>query len=207
MTAVCALVDALRHDPFYVAITEGCADNEALRREMLCQYFDYSMSEGARLGRCLVVLEETPAAAVWLLPASEEQTVSAAQAKTEFLATLLGPKGAANYHRIIEFMAPRAQAIVSVSAWYLSIIGVSPGGQGRGVGRRLVEPTLAEADHVGAACYLETFSPHNLRFYERLDFKVVASHQEPVTGEEYFIMERMPDESREHNILLSQEPT
>ncbi len=194
--SVWALVASLRHDPFYVAITEHCGDNEDRRREMLFQYFDYSMSEGARLGRC-VIAQDSAAAAVWLLPVSPEQTVAAGRAKAEFLASALGPIGAANYHRIIEFMAPRAQSVVSGPAWYLSIIGVSPTAQGRGVGARLVQTTLAEADDAGAACFLETFSPRSLRFYERLGFKVVASHQEPVTGEEYFIMERAPNNSLE----------
>jgi hypothetical protein len=56
---------------------------------------------------------------------------------------------------------------------------------------------LAEADDVGAACFLETFSGRNISFYDRLDFKVVATHKEPVTGSEYFVMERAPDKSRE----------
>ena len=70
---------------------------------------------------------------------------------------------------------------------------MSPTTQGRGVGARIVQTTLAEADDAGAACFLETFSPRSPRFYERLGFKVVASHKEPVTGEEYFIMERAPN--------------
>src|SRR5258707_9810348 len=33
--------------------------------------------------------------------------------------------------------------------WYLSIIGVTPSAQGQGIGKRLIEPTLAEADDAG----------------------------------------------------------
>lgn len=46
-----ALVDALRFDPFYVAISQEFADDEERRREALARYFDYSMSEGERRGR------------------------------------------------------------------------------------------------------------------------------------------------------------
>jgi ribosomal protein S18 acetylase RimI-like enzyme len=89
--------------------------------------------------------------------------------------------------------APVVHALaVAGMAWYLSIIGVSPAAQGLGVGRGLVQTTLAEADHAGAACFLETFVPRNLAFYERLGFGVVTSHKEPVTSEEYFIMHRTP---------------
>jgi hypothetical protein len=62
---VAALVDSLRYDPFYVAITEEFADNEARRRQALALYFDYSMSEGARVGRLVVWPDPAVGAAVW----------------------------------------------------------------------------------------------------------------------------------------------
>lgn len=187
-----ALVESLRDDPFYQAISVAFGCDHVRRDEALFRYFDYSMSEGVRLGRCLVASEGPPAAAVWLLPAAAEQNALASRNKAAFLVEALGESGAANYHRIIDFMAPRAQAMVPDSAWYLSIIGVSPSGQGQGVGARLARLTLSEADAAGATCYLETFSPRNLRFYDRLGFRTVASHREPVTAEEYCIMERTP---------------
>jgi GNAT superfamily N-acetyltransferase len=101
-----------------------------------------------------------------------------AKAKAEFLAAALGAAGADAYRRIVDFMRPRALAAIPEPAWYLSIVGVTPSAQGQGIGRRHVEPTLAEADAAGADCYLETFDPRNPRFYERLGFSAVASHAE-----------------------------
>jgi hypothetical protein len=49
-----ALVDSLRYDPFYVAITRELADNETRRRQALALYLDYSMSEGVRMGHLVV---------------------------------------------------------------------------------------------------------------------------------------------------------
>jgi hypothetical protein len=46
-----ALVESLRYDPFYVAITDEFAGSEPRRLKALTEYFDYSMSEGARTGR------------------------------------------------------------------------------------------------------------------------------------------------------------
>jgi GNAT superfamily N-acetyltransferase len=192
-----ALVESLRHDPFYVAITEDYGDTESRRIEALSRYFDYSMSEGARSGRCVTVLDEGPAAAVWLLPGSAERTTAEARAKAAFLAAILGPKGVENYRRIMDFMTPRAQSAVKGSAWYLSIIGVSPAAQGRGIGGRVVHTTLAEADQIGASCFLETFSQRNLPFYQRFGFEVVALHQEPTTRSQYYIMQRTPNKSPE----------
>jgi GNAT superfamily N-acetyltransferase len=185
-----ALVESLRHDPFYVAITEGYGADEALRSEALRRYFDYSMSEGARVGRCIQSLGDAPAAAVWLLPLSPEQAAAEASAKAAFIRSALEPKGAQNYHRIVEFMASRSRSIVSSGAWYLSIVGVAPVAQGRGVGGRLIRATLAEADQVGAPSFLETFSQRNVNLYERLGFAVVASYEEPTTQSQYWIMQR-----------------
>lgn len=189
---VAALIDSLRYDPFYVKITEEFAHNEARRRQALARYFDYSMSEGARMGRLVVWPDPSVGAAVWLLPAETSAYDAEAKAKAAFLATALGATGADAHRRIIDFMRPRALAVVAESAWYLSIVGVAPSAQGQGIGRRLIEPTLAEADDAGVECYLETFDRQNSGFYQRLGFSAVGSHAEPVTGATYTIMRRNP---------------
>ncbi len=73
-----------------------------------------------------------------------------------------------------------------------SIVGVTPSAQGQGIGKRLIEPTLAEADDAGVDCYLETFDRRNPDFYQRLGFSAVGSHAEPVIGATYTIMLRNP---------------
>jgi GNAT superfamily N-acetyltransferase len=187
-----ALVDALRFDPFYVAISQNFGDDEARRREALARYFDYSMSEADRRGRLVVWPDPSIGAAVWLLPAASSASDAESDAKAAFLTEAIGAHGAENYHRIIDFMRPRASAVIDESAWYLSIVGVAPAAQGHGIGARLIEPTLAEADEAGVNCYLETFDSRNLRFYQRLGFCAIGSHLDPVTGSAYTIMNRSP---------------
>src|SRR5688572_12931413 len=188
---ISALVESLRHDPFYLAITEGHGADEARRSEALSRYFDYSMSEGARVGRCVQSVDAA-AAAVWLLPLSPERAAAEASAKAAFIRSALEPEGAENYRRIVAFMASRSRSIVSNAAWYLSIVGVATSAQGQGVGGRLIRATLAEADQIGAPSFLETFSQRNVNLYERLGFAVVASYEEPVTRSQYWIMQRAP---------------
>ena len=187
-----ALVDALRRDPFYAAISEDFAHDEARRREALARYFDYSMSEGARTGRLVVFPEASIGAAVWLLPVKPAVSEAESKAKAAFLASELGANGGLKYRRIVDFMLPHARAIIAPSAWYLSIVGVAPAAQGQGMGARLLEPTLVEADQAGVECYLETFDARNLRFYQRLGFSIAGSHTEPVTRAPYTIMARSP---------------
>jgi GNAT superfamily N-acetyltransferase len=69
---------------------------------------------------------------------------------------------------------------------------VAPSAQGHGIGTRLIEPTLAEADEAGANCYLETFDDRNPRFYHRLGFSIIDTHIEPITASAYTIINRKP---------------
>jgi GNAT superfamily N-acetyltransferase len=187
-----ALVDSLRFDPFYVAISQDFRDDELRRREALARYFDYSMTEGDRLGRLVVGPDPSIGAAVWLLPSEPSVSDNASDAKAAFLTEVIGAQGAETYHRIVDFMRPRASALIGESAWYLSIVGVAPSAQGQGIGARLIQPTLQEADEADVNCYLETFDSRNPRFYQRLGFSAVGSHVEPVTRSAYTIMKRSP---------------
>jgi GNAT superfamily N-acetyltransferase len=185
-------VAALEDDPFYRSI---CAPHEAdtvRRRAALAQYFDYSIQEGRELGRCIHLADEARGVAVWLLPKSAEQESQAAERKRTFLHSALRAEGCANYYRIIDFMSAKATTLVDDAAWYLSIVAVDPAAQGQGLGRKLLEPTIAEADRAGVTCYLETFSQRNLLFYQRLGFAATARFTEPTTGAEYTVMVRPP---------------
>jgi len=94
------------------------------------------MSEGERRGRLVVWPDPSIGAAVWLLPAASVSK-NESGAKAAFLADVLGARGAENYRRIIDFMRPRASGVIDESAWYLSIVGVAPSAQGRGIGAQL----------------------------------------------------------------------
>jgi GNAT superfamily N-acetyltransferase len=129
-------------------------------------------------------------AAIWLLPVEEGDSSAAEAAKIASLSEILGTAGLEAYRGIVDFMKPRAAAAIGDAAWYLSIVGIAPRAQGHGIGARLLEPTLAEADSAGVECYLETFDSRNPRFYERLGFSTVGTHLEPITGAPYAIMRR-----------------
>jgi GNAT superfamily N-acetyltransferase len=185
-------VAALEDDPFYRSISEPFAADTARRRAMLTPYFAYSIQEGRKMGRTVHLADHACGVAVWLLPQPEQTQIQAAREKRSFVQHNLDALGAANYCRIIEFMSGKAEAIVGQDAWYLSIIAIDPASQGRGLGRALLAPTLAEADASNAVSYLETFSARNLPFYERLGFATLAQFDEPTTRAQYAIMVRNP---------------
>jgi GNAT superfamily N-acetyltransferase len=58
--------------------------------------------------------------------------------------------------------------------WYLFILGVDPGQQGKGLGSKLISPQLRHADADGLPCYLETMEEKNLAFYHRHGFETYS---------------------------------
>jgi GNAT superfamily N-acetyltransferase len=189
--AAASAVAALESDPFYRSISAAQASS-ATRRAILAQYFTYSIEEGADIGRCVRLPDRAQGVAVWLLPQPPDIQSRAAHNKRLFLQTTLGAEGCANYYRIVNFMHAKSAGVVNHDSWYLSIVAVDPAAQRQGLGRKLLEPTIAEADRVSATCYLETFSPQNLSFYERLGFATKARFSEPTTGADYALMVRHP---------------
>jgi predicted GNAT family acetyltransferase len=76
--------------------------------------------------------------------------------------------------------------------WHLGRHGVSPEWRGRGVGRALLSPVLQRADHECLPCYVETFVPRNVPFYEHLGFRVVDAGVEPLSHVPFWAMTRRP---------------
>ncbi|HCH23989.1 MAG TPA: N-acetyltransferase [Oceanospirillaceae bacterium] len=182
---------ALADDAFYRTM-QGSADNNPA---LLNAYLDYSMQEAQQHGTLTTSTEPDQGAAIWTLPTDQEQSQLILQAKKEFLHTHMGPKSLATYLAIAEFMGLQAGHIINEEAWYLSILGINPSRQGRGLGRQLLAPTLELADQLDRICYLETFTPRNMSFYARLGF--IAKHQayEPTCQRHYWLMVRQPREN------------
>jgi ribosomal protein S18 acetylase RimI-like enzyme len=190
--ACAAAVSALEHDPFYRSITAELDGDDTSRRAALAAYFDYSIGQGTRIGRVVHLEADDMGVAVWVLPQIDEIQESERLRKRAYLHGVLGEVGCERYERIVEHMSARARTVVASNSWYLSIVAVAPQAQGRGLGARLLAPTLAEADAATAVCYLETFNPRTLRFYERLGFVTRAEFDEPTTRAQYAIMVRVP---------------
>jgi ribosomal protein S18 acetylase RimI-like enzyme len=182
--ACAALTESLIDDPFYCSITEGFGGDLVARKRALSRYFHYALEEAERTGRCVMAEDPRLGAAAWLLPRPGDVEVAESRSKFEFLGSALGSGGKENYYRIVRYMAPLAARVIPPSAWYLSIIGIVPWAQGRGLGATLLASTLSEAERANVACYLETFTPRTLKFYQPLGFRTVANHIEPTTHKE-----------------------
>jgi GNAT superfamily N-acetyltransferase len=181
-----ALVEALHDEPFYQRLLVDTPPHA--HRTVLAAYFAYSLAEAQRTGCVVTTPDPALGAAAWLLPRTPDVDAAEQDAKRAAFAVLFGPEGCANYDRMLAFMGARSDAAIPAGAWYLSILGVHPAAQGRGLGAALLEPTLAEARRAGAVCWLETFSARAAQFYARLGFTTCVTAHEPTAGAEYVIM-------------------
>ncbi len=71
--------------------------------------------------------------------------------------------------------------------WYLAVIAVDTGLQGRGIGSALMRPMLDRADAERKACWLDTHQEQNVRLYQRHGFEIaeraeLPGHAIPVYG-------------------------
>lgn len=189
--AATSLAAALCDDAFYAFVSAPCGG--ATRMDALRRYMVASMAEGRVLGR---VVSCDDGAAIWTLPGparGEAVSGAATAAKRTALLDALSPAGLARFDDVVRCMElVAAKHDVLQRAWYLSILGVSPGKQRSGVASRLLRPTLEEADVAGADCWLETYGAETLPFYSRLGFEplIDAPVREPNIGADYWILLR-----------------
>ena len=185
-----SLADALRGDAFYTHVVEPV--DAPARPAALTDYFTAALVEGAAVGK---VVAEPHGAAIWSNTGGSAGAVAAAEVvRREGIRTALGEAGLQRFDAAVKEMSAVSDALPQLAgAWYLSILGVSPQLQRTGLGRRLLAPTLAEADRVRVACWLETYGEETLPFYASLGFLALGA---PVmarsVGAQYWILLRPP---------------
>ena len=190
--AAASLAAALIDDPFYRSVTVACGDDEAARLDMLAAYFELALVEGFQAGRVDLADSAGNGAAIWTTDTPLPLRQAAYAQRETALRELLGPQGAANFAAIVANMEHALAPQGLQDAWYLSIAGIHPDAQGRGLGASLLAPGLAAVEAAGVVCFLETYNERSLPFYGRLGFEVAGRYTEAVTGADYWLMLRQP---------------
>jgi ribosomal protein S18 acetylase RimI-like enzyme len=180
-TSVDTLARAFADYPFTRHVVAADGHEERVRR-----FEEFYLTRiGMVYGRVWVA-DEGRAVAVWTTP---EQDPSPAFAELgQVLGELTGDRQAA-YEAAEEAVAPyRPQEPV----WFLYTLGVAPEAQGRGLGGAVLVPGIEEARRTGYPAFLETSREANVRFYERLGFRVTAAVSLPDDGPRAWCMRRDP---------------
>jgi GNAT superfamily N-acetyltransferase len=118
--------------------------------------------------------------AVWKPPdpPADSFRIGARSAVRQLMVRALYPRAA---RELFDGFAELEPLHPPVPHWYLMFVGVNPGGQGQGLGSRLLTPVLELADATGTLSYLETPFPRTHPFYQRLGFEI-ASEGHPFPG-------------------------
>ena len=79
-----------------------------------------------------------------------------------------------------------------VPHFYLSVLGVEPSLQGRGLGKALMQPVLERCDAEAVPAFLETESEKNVRLYTGRGFELTETEPLPGGGPLIYYMWRPP---------------
>ena len=185
-----ALYRALSEDAFYITMEESVDNFES--KEAMVRYMEFSMIEGEKSGELYIPEDHEYGVSVWAKPINRELEIKKHIEKKLFLLNKMGAKSLKTYNAIVDFMSAKAEAYIDKNSWYLSIVGVLPEFQGQGFGPALIKNVLEKTDRLKVATYLETFTPRNMTFYNRLGYQAIESFHEPTTDAKYWLMIREP---------------
>ncbi|MEU2999970.1 GNAT family N-acetyltransferase [Streptomyces sp. NPDC006995] len=132
------------------------------------------------------VADDGRAVAVWATPGEDPSPAFAEVGPV--LGELSGDRQAAYASAEVAVAPYRPQE----PAWFLNTVAVSPDAQGKGLGSAVLVPGIEEAGRAGYPAFLETSSERNVRFYERLGFRVTAAVALPDGGPHTWCMRKDP---------------
>ncbi|MBO0915504.1 GNAT family N-acetyltransferase [Streptomyces sp. NBC_00257] len=180
-TAVDTLARAFADYPFTRHVIAADGHEERIRR-----YQELCLTRiGMVYGRVWVA-DEGRAVAVWAVPGQDPSPAFAELGP--LLGELSGDRAAAS-ETADTAMAPYRP---EEPGWFLETVATAPEAQGKRLGSTVLIPGIQEAERAGYPAFLETSSEANVRFYERLGFKVTADVQLPDNGPRTWCMRRDP---------------
>ncbi len=186
-----ALAEAFQDDPLQTYVFPDPLE----RASRSPAHFAPLLQYGLQFGEVLTTADHPAGAAVWLGPDAWDVTPErAAAAGLDTLPTVMGEAAAERFFSALATIEPYHKRDVPAGHWYVMVVGVSPGAQGSGLGRALLQPIIDRADAAGQPCYLETAQPKNIHFYEHLGFRRVIEIREPTSGLQLWTFRR--DSSR-----------
>lgn len=170
---------AFADDPIFVHVLPGLGER--------ARFLERFMAALARRSRMFSVAwttaPEPVGVSLWKGP--ELGAMTDAQLEACGLARIpewLSPDALARFDRLFDAVEGSLEADEPGPRWYLGVLGVAPGWQGRGLGTRLAAPGLERADRDGLPTTLETAQPRNLPLYRRLGFDVLREIGPAATG-------------------------
>jgi len=161
-----ALSRAFVDDPFYDWVLPRGARREAAR----LRFFRLLLEQLSDQLQETYTTSNWGGTAVWLAPGKHQLSVWQQLRLIPSFTGVVGLRGIPRGLRIIAHMDALHTSLAPEPHYTLSLIGVEPGAQRGGVGRRLLEPILERCDRERLRAYVDTAKADNVGFYERLGF-------------------------------------
>lgn len=160
------LATALADDPLMRFAFAHHRRREAAMRWLYRRCVEY----GCRYGEVLST-PNAEAIAIWFGPVGTKLTFGRELAAGMVTAPLqLGLKSLFRLRAYDRVRSQLHEQCVRKPHAYLFLLGVHPAAQGRGLGRKVIDPMLERADRQGLPCYLETTNERNLSYFDRFGF-------------------------------------
>lgn len=166
-----ALTRAFAGDPFFAQVfPDPVAGDAAIR-----WYFAATAQASVALRGAYTTRDAPLGVALWIPTSGEIDPETARVSGLDRRAKVLGPEAESRFQILDSGFGTLHRRDMPMPHSYLTILGVDPDRQGRGIGGAVLTPGLAAADRDGVPCYTETTRARNVPFYERHGFVVLRS--------------------------------
>ena len=183
------LARAFHNDPLQSYVFPDLQERQALS----AAHFKPLIRYGLLAGEVWTTADAIMGVGVWSAPQQPAINLDLlTQAGYFQLPSAIGADAFQRFSDVIDFVEPFHRDDMSCPHWYAMVIGVDSSLQGQGIGGRLLEPVLANADREGVPCYLETCQRANVRFYCKHGFDLLRRGTEPKSGLGYWTFKRAP---------------
>jgi len=143
------------------------------RLKTLNHYFQHVIKYGLRYGE-VYSSPNLEGISVWLPPNNSSHTRwKAIRTGALVLPLKVKWKYLTLQNKIYKFTDNLHKKLVPYPHWYLSLIGVGPNHQGKGVGQHLLSTTINRIDLECKPIYLETNKEKNVEIFKRFGFRIL----------------------------------
>ena len=163
------LSKAFHHDPIFNYLIPDT--NQRLKT--LNHYFQHVIKYGLRYGE-VYSSPNLEGISVWLPPKNSSHTRwKAIKTGALVLPVKVKWKYLTLQNKIYKFTDNLHKKFAPNPHWYLSLIGVGPDNQGKGVGKQLLSTTINRIDPENKPNYLETNTEKNVELFKRFGFRIL----------------------------------
>lgn len=143
---------------------------DAKRSSRIYKLLEYSLFQGENYGKIYLSKDQT-ACAIVLFPSKKKTTIKGIAWDLNLVLKCIGIR---NVFKVLKREAQLKKQHPSFPFLHLWYVGVSPENQGKGLGTKLVQEIIEDAQNLNLPIFLETSTERNFPFYEKLGFQQFA---------------------------------